>query len=289
MNKYAILYNPLSDNGHGAQNAQKLKNILTDDECQFEDLTKLSNYSDYFASVPEDTKIVLAGGDGTLNHFINSDGIHARDIYYYPAGSGNDFFNDVGDINHGKPFLLTPYLQNLPVIEVNGMKRRFINGIGYGIDGYCCEEGDKKRATSTKHVNYTTIALKGLAYDFKPRNARVTVDGKTKEYHRVWMAPTMNGRYFGGGMMVTPKQDRLNSQHTVSLMVAHDLSRLKILYLFPYIFKGNHISHTEVIDFYQAHETTVEFDIPCALQIDGDTVVNVSSYSVHADFKAPVE
>lgn len=280
MNKYAILYNPLSDNSHGEQNARKLKSVLSEDECEFFDLTKIEKISDFFETVDKESRIVLAGGDGTLNHFINAGDLGDREIYYYPAGSGNDFCNDVGDPGHGKPFLLNPYIKNLPEIHVNGITRKFINGIGYGIDGYCCEEGDKQRAKSSRHVNYTTIALKGLFYDFTPRNARVTVDGKTKEYQKVWMAPTMKGRYFGGGMMVTPMQDRLNPNHTVSLMVAHDLSRLKILYLFPRIFKGNHVSQTDVIDFFEAHETTVEFDIPCALQIDGDTFVNVTSYTV---------
>ena len=56
------------------------------------------------------------------------------------------------------------------------MTKYFINGIGYGIEGYCCEEGDKIRATSDKPVNYTAIAIKGLLYKFKPRNATVTVD-----------------------------------------------------------------------------------------------------------------
>ena len=280
MTKYAILYNPLSDNKHGEANAQKIKTRLTDGDFEFHDLTQIKSYSDFFSKLPDDTQIILAGGDGTLNHYINSDANCSREIYYFPTGSGNDFFNDVGDIGHGKPFLLNPYIKDLPIVSVNGITRRFINGIGYGIDGYCCEEGDKKRASSTKHVNYTTIALKGLFYDYKPRNAKVTIDGKTKEYHNVWMAPSMNGRYFGGGMMVTPNQKRLNPEHTISLMVAHDLSRLKILYLFPRIFKGSHISHTEVIDIYDAHDVTVEFDIPCALQIDGDTITNVSSYTV---------
>ena len=280
MNKYAILYNPLSDNHHGEENTRKLSNVLKEDVCEFFDLTKIENMNDYFNTMEEDTRIVLSGGDGTLNYFINSVEFGKREIYYYPSGSGNDFCNDVKNPGYKRPFLLNPYIEGLPEIYVNGIKKKFINGIGYGIDGYCCEEGDKQRANSSRHVNYTMIALKGLVYDYMPRNARVTVDGKTKEYQKVWMAPTMKGRYFGGGMMVTPMQNRLAPDHTVTLMVAHDLSRLKILYLFPRIFKGNHTNQPDTIDFIEAHETTVEFDIPCALQIDGDTITNVSSYTV---------
>ena len=78
----------------------------------------------------------------------------------------------MGDIGQGKPFLLNPFLANLPEVTVQGKTRRFINGIGFGIDGYCCEEGDLQREKSDKRVNYTAIALKGLLYDFHPTTAK---------------------------------------------------------------------------------------------------------------------
>ena len=34
------------------------------------------------------------------------------------------------------------YAQKLPTVTVNGKAYRFLNGIGYGIDGYCCQVGE---------------------------------------------------------------------------------------------------------------------------------------------------
>ena len=76
-------------------------------------------------------------------------------------------------------------------MTVNGKQYRFLNGIGYGIDGYCCQVGDEQREKSTKPVNYTAIAIKGLLFHYKPTNAVVTVDGETHNYRKVWLAPTM--------------------------------------------------------------------------------------------------
>ena len=148
---------------------------------------------------------MLCGGDGKLNHFVNdiADVDIQNDVYLFPSGTGNDFKADVAPNAEGL-IKINDYIKNLPVVEVNGMKRRFINGIGYGIDGYCCEEGDRVRATSTKPVNYTNIAIGGLLGKYHPANAEITVDGVTKTYKRVWLAPTMLGRYYGGGMMITP-------------------------------------------------------------------------------------
>ena len=75
---------------------------------------------------------------------------------------------------------------------MNGKKYKFINGIGYGIDGYCCEVGDKMREEAVKDINYTSIAIKGLLFHYHPTNATVTVDGRKHTYKKVWLAPTMN-------------------------------------------------------------------------------------------------
>ena len=57
---------------------------------------------------------------------------------------------------------------------------------------------------------------------------------------------------------------------------------MKTLMVFPSIFKGEHISHTEMVEVLTGKEITVRFDSPAALQIDGETVKNVSEYSVKA-------
>ena len=140
-------------------------------------------------------------------------------VYYYAAGSGNDFWRDISGGKEPEPICIDPYINNLPQVTVKGKKYYFINGIGYGIDGYCCEKGDEIRAYSDKPINYTSIAVKGLLFHYKPANAVVTVDGKKYHYKKVWLAPTMNGRFYGGGMMPTPNQNRLNEDGLVSAMV----------------------------------------------------------------------
>lgn len=100
---------------------------------------------------------------------------------------------------------------------------------------------------------YTSIAINGLLFHYKPTSAVVTVDGKTHPYHHVWLAPTMNGRYYGGGMMPTPAQRRLNPDGTISTMVMYGKGRLKPLTVFPSIFKGAHIRHNEMAEVLTGH------------------------------------
>lgn len=284
LKNYVVLYNPLANNGRAEEAARKLENILTDGEIRYVDIAALGSFYDFFISCDDDCIVILTGGDGTLHHFVNDTrGLKIKQkIYYYGAGSGNDFLNDLGKERGAEPFSIEEYIKNLPIVRVNGKEYRFVNNVGYGIDGYACEKGDEIRANTNKPINYTTIAIKGLLYDFTPRNATVTVDGVTKEYKKVWLAPAMNGRYFGGGMKIAPEQDRLDPEGKLSFAIAHDLSRARIIPIFPEIFKGTHVRHTKYIELVKCDEVTVKFDSPCALQIDGETILGVTEYTAYS-------
>ena len=285
---YQVLYNPLSGNGNGKESAMKAKNLVGSEEVNFVDVTALGSYNDFISSLSPDDKPILTGGDGTLNQFINKFNMenYSGKIYYYPAGSGNDFMSDVKDtatyINDNRDdkgygiIDLTEFITDLPTVTIKGQDYKFINGIGYGIDGYCCEVGDELRKKTTKPINYAGIAIKGLLFHYKPTGATVTVDGKTEILTNVWLCPIMVGRYYGGGMIPTPGQDRKNTEHTLSSMAFLGKSRIKTLTIFPSIFKGEHVKHTDVVKTFSGKSITVAFDRPVAAQVDGETILDVS-------------
>ena len=277
---YHVFYNPHAGNGRGTDAAHKLAALLPNDKVQFNDITEIKDYAALFRSLPDEDRVVIAGGDGTLNRFINDTASlpPERSIYYFATGSGNDFLADIGGKAVDAPRRIDQYLMELPSVYVNGMHRYFLNGIGYGIDGYCCLEGDRQRQTSAKPVNYTAIAVKGLLFHYKPTSAVITVDGVRHTYDHVWLAPTMNGRYYGGGMIPTPQQNRLAQPKELSVMVFRSPGKLKALAVFPSIFKGEHVWHTDVVEVLSGREIAVEFDRPTPLQIDGETVPDVTAY-----------
>ncbi len=273
-----VLYNKKAGNAESFKKVEKLKNQQIK-QLKFIDVCNISDYKVFLTGLEKDDYIIIAGGDGTLNRFINdTDGIEFNnEVMYLPVGTGNDFANDVGCDGENGPFRITEYLKNLPYVTVKNKNYRFLNGVGYGIDGYCCEVGDELKKIPGKKVNYTAIAIKGLLFHYKPTNAKVTVDGKTHTYKKVWIAPTMNGRFYGGGMMPTPEQKRNSDK--LSVMVFHNSGKIKTLMIFPSLFKGEHVKHTKQVEILTGNEISVEFDRPVSLQIDGETVLGVSSYS----------
>ena len=226
MDNFIVLYNPLAGNGTAQDKMRELESLMQGDRLYFSNMLDTRDYGAFFNDMPDGASIIICGGDGTLNRFLNdTEDIRPDcDIYYYPSGSGKG------------------------------------NG----------------------EVNYTAIAIKGLLFHYKPTGATITVDGVEHRFEKVWLAPTMIGRYYGGGMMPTPEQDRLNGDGAVSVTVYYGSGKLKSLAVFPSIFKGEHIKHREMVAVLSGRNITVCFDEPRPLQIDGETVPGVREYSVTA-------
>ncbi len=282
MNKFTILYNPNSGGGNGLKIAQKIELLMGENDYTYSDITSISDFDDFFNSLPADCDIILSGGDGTLNSFINkiNDTALSRKIYFFASGSGNDFARDIKYKKCTKPICINKYIENLPTAVIDGKNYKFINCVGSGMDGYCCHEVERLRAISKKRANYGLVAIKALLYAYKPCTANVTVDGKDYVFNNAWLVPTMNGKYFGGGFMAAPKQDRLNSEHRLSLVAMYSKNILKIIIAFLLIFIGKHTILKSMITVIEGHKISVKLSKPATLQIDGETIENVQEYEI---------
>lgn len=170
-----ILYNPLAGSGRSEEKAREAASLLAPRETEILDITTLDTAA-FMKKLPLGDEVVLSGGDGTINYFINALGGQPprQGVLYYPAGSGNDFMHDVSAKDNSTMVPLNRYLADLPTVEISGKRYYFVNGVGYGIDGYCCEVGDIQRSEGKKNVNYTAIAIKGLLFGYHPVRATVT-------------------------------------------------------------------------------------------------------------------
>ena len=149
-----VLFNPQAGNGSGAQQARALDARFPEETFSYTDMTTISDYAAWLGTLPADASLIIAGGDGTLNRFLNDTNGMAlpEKLYYFATGSGNDFLHDLGLEKGADPVPVAQHLRDLPTVTVNGKHWRFLNGIGYGIDGYCCQVGDALRGKSDKPV-----------------------------------------------------------------------------------------------------------------------------------------
>ena len=184
---------------------------------------------------------------------------------------------DMGYVKGEKPFPINEYIEALPVMTVNGEKKCFVNGVGGGLDAYACVEGNKAHEKG-KEGNYVLSAIKGILYDYKPMNAHLVVDGKEYDFKNVWFASVMKGRYFGGGIMLAPDQNRKSDK--LSVVIVHSVSRPRLLTIIPGAFEGKHVKYKQYVTVIEGNNIEVKFDRAVPIQVDGETSANATEYSV---------
>lgn len=118
MKTYHILFNPHAGNGRGEEEAHKLDTLLAG-TLVYHNMTEIADYEDFLRTAPADEDLVLCGGDGTINRFLNDTagvGI-PNELLYFGIGSGNDFLHDLGMEKGAAPFPVKKYLENLPTVS----------------------------------------------------------------------------------------------------------------------------------------------------------------------------
>lgn len=283
---YYILFNPLSSNGKSIEVMEKLKQKLTKDGsiCEALDIIEVSKDIDSFLiRIKQEDKVVILGGDGTLHYFVN--GIrninYENEIFLYKGGTGNDFSRE---FKNKELINITSYVRGLPTFKVNGEinDRVFINGVGFGLDGaVCCGVND----SGSKKSGFTYIKnLLSLIKNFPRYDLEVWVDGVRHSYKKVWLATVTNGKYFGGGMKISPVSDRTDD--VLELYVIHSVSFLKLLFIFPTIFLGKHMLFKKVgISLVKGRDFKLVSNAPLPFQSDGEVTVDVNEIEVHMEKK----
>ena len=277
-----ILFNPYANNSDISAALKGVRAYAAGPDTVEKDLTKVDVRAE-LCSLGEQDRVLLCGGDGTIMRLANAlDGVSFQvPVYFWKSGTGNDFLRDLGWQDDQKPVLLNPYITNLPRVEVKGKTYRYINGVGFGLDGTVTEVTDALKAQGVKKIDYTKESIKLLLFKFKCPSGTVTVDGVSKHYKKIWLASAMHGKYYGGGMRVAPEQER--GSGALTCCVWHTTGRLVTLMHFPKIFEGKHVQYKKSVDVFRGKKITVEFDKPTALQIDGETISGVTSYTAWVD------
>ena len=272
---YYILYNPKSNSGKTAHKITKFANKLTKQGLtnKLINLLTLKNYDELRAQVKKEDIIVIAGGDGTLHRVVNNSQFQSLDnkIYMYRCGRGNDFARD----HKGSFFEITDLVKNLPQATINGQKQYFLNGLGVGIDALTCDKQMYNYLIGKKE-SYFKIAFKAF-FSFKPYDLEVNIDGKDYSFKNVWFFVIQNGKYFGGGMKISPKSDRLDDK--LEFVVINDISFKKLLCVFPLIFIGKHAIARKTVKFISGQHFIVKANYEL-LQIDGEVEKPLESLEV---------
>ncbi|MCF0116657.1 MAG: diacylglycerol kinase family protein, partial [Bacilli bacterium] len=215
----------------------------------------------------------------TLNRLVNLFDFPSmtQKVFLHKAGNGNDFLRDVNELKDDV-IEITDLIKNLPTVTINGVTTKFLNGVGFGVDGMVCVESDKMKAKGKKDINYTSLAINIVLFKYKRVNAVVNVDGKEYKFKNVFIGSAMNGKYYGGGMKEAPDQDR--NSDVVSVVIWHNFNRLNCLMNFSKIFEGKHVLNKKHVTVLTGKNITMTYSKPTDIQVDGEATHAVTSYIV---------
>ncbi len=224
--------------------------------------------------------VVSVGGDGTVNEIIQ--GIVNSDIKLgiIPAGSGNDLARSIGipkDIHSALSLILESNVRKVDVGRANG--KYFINVAGIGFDVEVLKQLESIRKYFSGTLAYVLSVLKTLI-SYKFMNVILILDDQQIE-REILVLAIGNGKYYGGGMMITPSA--LVDDGYFDICIINKLSKLRILKLFPTIFKGTHVNEPEVECFRAKRVKIVSEDI--SVNCDGEIIGQTPICFSIADFK----
>lgn len=256
---YILFYNPISRSGNGEQSLSEVIELIETTNYKSVNVLEVKNWDTLGEFYDEEDVFVVIGGDGTLSKFINlTKGLNQK-ILFYAGGTGNDFMRNFEN-------QLIEYSSEIdkPMCE-NGETRKVINSFGTGIDTQVLEYYDN--AKRHNKVTYIMSTLRSFL-TYKPSKVSVEIDGVMKEFDKTYLVAVQNGKYFGGGMMVAPDSE-VNSG-VLDVVVVHSVSRLKLFFVFPKIYKGTHVKLTKHVFYGQGKEIKIKREIAQPYSTDGE-------------------
>lgn len=200
----------------------------------------------------------IIGGDGTMHEFINAVlRVHEKvplPIALFPCGTGNAFNFDIGCDSVESTlqciFSNTTSTIDLARVQFPGEVRWSFNILGCGLVASINQLAEKLRLFGGSR--YTIASLIKLFANPK-FHLKVTTDQGTFSGSFSFVL-ACNTRYTGKGMMMAPRAELSDGKFDVLLV--RSSSALKLLKLFPKIFKGEHLG-ADILEYYQTTKLEV--------------------------------
>lgn len=272
-----ILYNPKSKNSHGNIQTHKLIKKYKKEGKPFrlKSILKIDDINIYLDDHSNFEKIILLGGDGTINNLVNRLIHHdlKQDIYIKKNGSGNDFLRSLKAQDKNPQYIMQNTLDNADT-------HYFINGTGIGLDGLTIEYVDN--AKNKGKVTYFLSALKAVI-NFVPEPLHVEIDGEKFIFEKAYSLIVNNGRFVGGGMEMTKKANI--DDEMLDVIIVHKIHKFFLLLIFVSVCFGLHTKFKKYVFYRKCQHVKAEFTTPQITQSDGEKFTDITSVNIRSSHK----
>lgn len=264
-NKLEIILNYHAGNGQAKNTCRKVTNFLDQINYSYTihptqkdgDAVRIAKL---LANEHQLNKIVVIGGDGTLNQAVNGVRLSSypeTPLGYIPGGSGNDFARGI-KLSIKNPVILMqailsmqqPRTINIGKAIAKDKTRYFINNIGIGFDAstvYYTNHSERKELLNRLRLgtlSYFTNLLKVIKFQ-KGFGLDVEYLDQKKHFKSAYIVVATNHPYFGGGFAIDPTANPFNNH--LNLVVVKKITGMTFVKLLSKLLtNGSHLQDKNV-------------------------------------------
>jgi len=227
-------------------------------------------------------KILVCGGDGTLNEIVN--GVMNQDLVptqeitigLIPVGTGNDWGRtwnlsrniktSISILQNGKTAI-----QDVGLVKFDDKPDSriwFLNVAGCGFDAAVAYAANNEKEKGNSSVLTYIKQLVKTLFTYKTANCELMIDGK-KIHSQLFAVLIGIGKFAGNKMKLVP--NAIPNDGLFDITLAHKISPWKVIRNFPKLFNGKFLGLKEV-SVYQGTEFSISSKSDIYFQADGESM-----------------
>lgn len=281
-----VIVNPTSGAGHGLKDYPKIAKLLRDNQIFHDAVFTEHQYHATELAVEAVNKgyrkIIVVGGDGTLNEVVNGLFIQKqcepKDIRLavIAVGTGNDWVRTFGIPSHYSEAIRAikegkTFLQDVGAVSYTESKftqtRYMVNVAGLGFDAYVISIFNHWKAKGYKGRWLYIASILKAYFKYKSSGVKITVDGNQIFNNLLFSMAVGICKYNGGGVQQLPKAVADDGLLDITLIKPlhwwHIVFRLRRLFDGG-IYSIGHVKHA------QGKHIRIESTPPIRLECDGE-------------------
>jgi diacylglycerol kinase (ATP) len=278
-----LIYNPTAGRGRARRHVQEVEESLRARgarvDCEPstgpEDLVRIAAES----SRANYDRVVVAGGDGTLNLAVRQFDLERGTLALIPTGSGDDFARVAGiprDIPGAVDTVLTGRVREFDVALANNL--RYLGVAGLGFDSEVAEYANRNVKFLRGSAVYFYAILRVLPR-FRPRPVTIRIEDSTR-HEQIMFAAIGNTRQYGGGIRITP--DALPDDGLLDLCIVHSTTRMQLLKTLPKAYTGAHCK-SPFVETLRGRSFSFDSETSLAVYADGEPLTRTPvSFGIEA-------
>lgn len=237
-----VLFNPAAGRGKTRRHIDEVIEYLTD--CGSEVDTSSSRDPEHMTHLAEEAsrnreydRVVICGGDGTLNLAVRRFDLSAGILGIIPLGSGDDFARTIGIPRSAKgacDVILQGAVHEYDVALANGV--RYLGVAGLGFDSEVAVHANSVKYLRGSLVYFYSIFR--VLPRFKPRRVAMKIDG-IDSVKDIMFAAIGNTHRYGAGVLIVPPARP--DDGLLDLCLVGECSKATLLKTLPKAYTGTHL------------------------------------------------